>query len=127
MRWPPLALPSHIVSPLARLAHISHLILLAFSYLHLLALAFFYYYSGLTGDAQPERVAGAKWLGIRNVGSEPLGAFCRRHRIWRGMQEEVLEPLIAAVTTVGRDEVAESPAGEALGSSVPCPDRKSVV
>ncbi|KAL8280638.1 hypothetical protein RQP46_006961 [Phenoliferia psychrophenolica] len=117
LRWPPLALPSSIQSPFARCTHIIHSLLLAISYLHLLVLAFFYYHTGLTGSqggGSSVLAFAAACLGIRNVGDEPLSEFCQRHHIWNKMREEVLEPLIAAVTTVGRDEVAVSPVGEAL-------------
>ena len=100
------------------MTHLIHLTLLALSYLHLLLLAFFYYHTGLTGpeeDGRGELFPGARMLGIRSVGSEDLSKFCARHHVWQVMREEVLEPLIAAVTTVGRDEVAASPVGEALG------------
>lgn len=82
---------------------------------HLLFLAFFYNLTGLTGR---EKSTTGSWtaqaLGIRNVANEPLDQWCTRHKVWKGMRQEVLEPLYAAVSTVGRAEVGALPIGEIL-------------
>lgn len=122
LRWPPLAIPSHLQpsfarpSPLPLLLHIAHLSLLAFSYLHLLLLSFFYVSAGLT-DVRPSSswpARCARRLGLREMGSEPLRAWCLRRRVWKEMVDEVLVPLWAAVTTVDRTTAEGMPVGEVL-------------
>lgn len=122
MRWPPLAIPSHLApsfahpSPLPLLRHLVHLALLALSYLHLLILAFAYVHFGLT-DVRPRPgplPSLARLAGWRHVGSEGLRGWCARHGVWSGMVDEVLVPLWAAVATVDRGTAEEMPVGEVL-------------
>lgn len=125
MTFPPLALPSPIASasPFGRLSYLFHLVLLSLSYLHLLLLAFFHSSAGLTRRSSSpaarastaRRIADA--LRLPNVSDEPVEAWCGRHWLWSGMVEEVLVPLYAAVSTVGRIEAREMPVGECLGQS----------
>lgn len=53
--------------------------------------------------------------GLNTDPSETLGAWCARNHIWSEMREAVLEPLVAAVTTVERDAVVNLPVGDVLG------------
>ncbi|KAM0750455.1 hypothetical protein T439DRAFT_326421 [Meredithblackwellia eburnea MCA 4105] len=117
MRWPPLSLPSSIASATSQASYAFHLVLLSFSYLHLLLLSFIYHRLGLLNPTEEdsEFSPGMAKLGLRNVSFEPLNDWCRRHWVWETMRIEVLEPLIAAVATVGREEVGLLPVGEVLG------------
>lgn len=130
--FPPLALPSEIASTslFDRARYCVHLILLSLSYLHLLLLAFVYVNAGLT--RHPKRASGfsrqrrrsrvelwttrlAKWLALTNVSNEPVESWSNRHWIWVPLQEEILVPLYAAVSTVGRHQAKRMPVGECLG------------
>lgn len=110
--WPPLAFPSTLSGRRARILYLTNILFLTLSYFHLLVLAFFYSKTGLTRRRKETSV----WeqLGVRSVASEPMSEWCDRHWIGRGMRKEVLEPLYAAVSTVGREEVGALPVGEIL-------------
>lgn len=123
LKFPPLAFPSPIASAsiFTRLAYLFHLALLSLSYIHLLLLAFFYTSAGLLRPSASRR-AEPNWarriadlLQLSSVGDESVEEWCRRHWVWTGMQEEVLVPLYAAVSTVGRNEAREMPIAECLG------------
>lgn len=123
MTFPPLALPSPVASAslFTRFGYLLHLVLLSLSYLHLLLLAFFYSSAGLTGRSTARGNTArriADLLRLPSVADEPVEEWCRRHWIWNGMMEEVLVPLYAAVSTVGRIEAKEMPVGECLGGSL---------
>lgn len=101
-----------------RVAYIVSAVHLAAAYLYLLLLAFFYVSLGL---AQPpperKRSAGSKIssrVPLRNVASEPLLDWCRRHRIPSCLTDDVLVPLMAGVATVGTEEAEKMPVGEVL-------------
>ncbi|ORY88053.1 hypothetical protein BCR35DRAFT_324390, partial [Leucosporidium creatinivorum] len=122
LKFPPLAFPSPLASAsiFTRLAYLFHLALLSLSYLHLLFLAFFYSSAGLIKSSTSRRAEQstarriADLLGLSSVADESLEKWCRRHWVWKGMQEEVLVPLYAAVCTVGRTEARGMPIAECL-------------
>jgi len=122
LRWPPLALPSHLLPSLARpspvplLRHLALLALLALAYMQVLLLAFAYVSAGLT-DVRPSKglmARAARWAGWRPIGDEGLRAWCVRHGVWGGMVDEVLVPLWAAVATVDKRTAEAMPVGEVL-------------
>lgn len=112
LRFPPLSFPSHINSMFSRVPYLWHMLLLAFSYLHLLLLAFFYRFTYLQQTSWMGEVLAC--AGLNTDPSETLGAWCARNHIWSEMREAVLEPLVAAVTTVERDAVVNLPVGDVL-------------
>ncbi|GJN89030.1 hypothetical protein Rhopal_002004-T1 [Rhodotorula paludigena] len=120
LRFPPISYPSHLKhAPIVqRVAYIVSAVHLAAAYLYLLLLAFFYVSLGL---AQPpperKRSAGSRIssrVPLRNVASEPLLDWCRRHRIPSCLTDDVLVPLMAGVATVGTEEAEKMPVGEVL-------------
>lgn len=108
MTWPPLSLPSHISSIIDRGVYILDLLVLTISYIYLLGLAFFYYGTGLT------KRGSSTFMGVNGVADETMKSFCDRHWIGKKIRNEVLEPLYAAVSTVGREEVELLPVAELL-------------
>ncbi|KAJ8294869.1 hypothetical protein OF846_001943 [Rhodotorula toruloides] len=126
LRFPPVSIPSHLrqSSYRTQISYFADTLLLALSYLYILLLAFFYVRLGLAHPAStippPKtlrdhlRQLCFRLLRLENVASVPLGKWCERHRVPRGMREEVLVPLMAAVATVGVGEAREMPTGEVL-------------
>ena len=115
LSWPPFSFPSTVNTLYTRSRYLLNVVFLAIAYFHLLFLAFFYNYTGLTARKDSRRALVWRLMGWKNVGLEPMESWCTRHRIGKGMREEVLEPLYAAISTVGREEVGQLPVGEILG------------
>lgn len=113
--WPPLSIPSTVGSSIgSRLSYLFNITLLAFAYFHLLLLAFFYSSTGLTNGRQRTKRSFWERIGFQNISEETLDHWCRRHKISARLRNEILEPLFAAISTVGRDEVGELPIAEIL-------------
>ena len=118
LSFPPFSFPSTVNTLFTRYRYVVNVVLLAIAYFHLLFLAFFYNYTGLTARKDSRRALVWRMLGWKNVGLESMESWCGRHRIGNGMRKEVLEPLYAAISTVGREEVGSLPVGEILGQSL---------
>ena len=116
LSWPPFSFPSTVDTLFTRCRYLLNVLFLAIAYFHLLFLAFFYNYTGLTARKESRSTVVWRLLGWKNVGMEEMESWCTRHRIGKGMREEVLEPLYAAISTVGREEVGQLPVGEILGT-----------
>ncbi|GAA5912855.1 uncharacterized protein JCM6883_004856 [Sporobolomyces salmoneus] len=124
LRWPPVSIPSSlsstntsslpalIRSTWSQSKYLVRLIFLAISYFHILFLSFFYVKLGLT---QTRESIHLPLIGrIENVGTESLENWGQRHGVRKEMMQGVLEPLMAAVCTVGVEEARGMPVGEAL-------------
>ncbi|SCV67419.1 BQ2448_5030 [Microbotryum intermedium] len=85
-----------------------------FFYVYLLLLAFAYSWMGLTS-----RTSRRYWLrerlGLDRLATESVDEFCERYWIGDRMKNEVLVPLYAAVSTVGRQQARDMPVAECLG------------
>ncbi|GAA5821758.1 hypothetical protein JCM3770_003164 [Rhodotorula araucariae] len=126
LRFPPAAIPSHLrAAPLRRQGrYILDVVLIALTYLYLVVLALTYCALGLayppSSPAPSSRLTTrllhrfTAHLAPRNIASEPLLAWCARHRLPKHFSEDVLVPLMAAVATVGIVEARTMPVGEVL-------------